>query len=600
MGRGDRAGGGAVSTGGNPVLRSAVRPGAYHDSVVLMRLQAGLAALPGVLDAGVVMGTPANLELLAASGLLPAGEAGAGPNDLLIAVQAESEEAAAEAMARVDALLQVRRTGNSEGSEEDFRPRSLATAVQQLPEARWVLVSVPGRYAAGVARDALELGRNVFLYSDNVTVEQEASLKQLALGKGLRVLGPDWGTALVGGVGLGFANRVGRGGIGLVAASGTGLQAVTSRIHALGAGVSQAIGTGGRDLSEAVGGVTAAQGLELLRRDPETRVIVLVSKPPSTRIAGELLKRARAAGKPVVVHFLGAPLPARRLGNVRFVAGLTEAAQRAVECLGGEEGAGARGSAVDPSSAAVPFAPGQRFVRGLFSGGTLAYEVTLGLSATVEVSSNFLLTQTRDASDRPARPGHAILDLGADEFTVGRLHPMIDFDLRLRRLRQEAADPEVAVVLLDVVLGDGAHADPAGELAPAVERCREEARAGGRRLDVAALVVGTDRDPQDLELQSATLERAGARVCRSVEELLDVTLARLDEIEPLAAPGHPAVALADLAGPVAAVNVGLTSFWDSLVAQGARAVQVEWRPPAGGHERLAGILAQMKMGMKSR
>jgi FdrA protein len=578
-----------------PVTRSAVRPGAYYDSVVLMRLQAALAALPDIRDAGVVMGTPANLELLAASGLLAEGRTEVGPNDLLIAVQAESEAAAAEALSRVDALLQMRR---SEGLLEEYRPRSLASAVKQIPEAQWVLISVPGRYAAEVAREALELGKNIFLYSDNVTVEQEMGLKEQALASGLMVMGPDCGTALIGGVGLGFANRVGHGAIGLVAASGTGLQAVTSRIDALGAGVSQAIGTGGRDLSEAVGGITAAQALDLLRRDPETLVIVLISKPPSTRIASRLLALARAAGKPVVVHFLGAPLPARRLGNVHFVAGLAEAAERAVECLGGEMAEVSRGTAVGEArdgGAETPFAPGQRWVRGLFSGGTLAHEVLLGLSAALEVSSNLLLTQTNNALDRPGSSGHAILDLGADEFTVGRLHPMIDFDLRLRRLRQEVAAPEVAVILLDVVLGDGAHADPAGELAPAIERCREEARAAGRRLEVGVLVIGTERDPQDLSLQISTLEQAGARVVQDVDALLDFALARLDETAQEAAePGNVPVTLDVLASPLAAINVGLESFYDSLVAQGARAVQVEWQPPAGGDERLAGILARLR------
>ncbi len=309
------------------VVRCAVRPGSYHDSVVLMQLQRALAALPGVLDAGVVMATPANRELLAASGLLPEEEMAAGPHDLLIAVKAESEAAAGEALARVDALLQVRRSD----SEQEFRPRSLASAFKLLPAARWVLISVPGRHAAGVAEEALDQGRNVFLYSDNVPVEREAALKRQARERGLLVLGPDCGTAIVGGIGLGFANRVRRGEIGLIGASGTGLQAIASQIHALGAGISQAIGTGGRDLSEEIGGITAIQALDLLRRDPETQTIVLVSKPPAPEVAARLLGIAQSAGKPVMVYFLGAPLPARRLGNLHFAASLSEAAELAVE-----------------------------------------------------------------------------------------------------------------------------------------------------------------------------------------------------------------------------------------------------------------------------
>jgi FdrA protein len=533
-------------------VRCAVRPGAYHDSVVLMRLQRSLAALPGVLDAGVVMATPANRELLAASGLIPGEESAAGPHDLLIAVKAENEAAAGEALSRVDALLQVRRSGDG----EDFRPRGLGLALRMLPEARWVLISVPGRHAGTLAEEALDLGRNVFLYSDNVPLEHEVALKRKARERGLLVLGPDCGTAVIGGAGFGFANRVRRGPVGLIGASGTGLQAVMSRLHALGSGISQAIGTGGRDLSEEIGGITAIQALDLLRRDPETRVIVLVSKPPAPEVAARLLGIVAAMGKPVVVDFLGAPLPGRRIGNLHFAASLSEAAEMAVALQD------------SPTRAGTSPAPTTAKTVGLFSGGTLAYETRLGLAAILP----------------PDR--YQILDLGDDEFTVGRLHPMIDQDLRLRRLRQEAADPQVSLILLDVVLGEGAHADPAGELAPAIE----EARSRRPGLDVAAVVIGTDEDPQDLALQVQTLERAGARVFQTVGEMVGYVAERLVTTESIEG---PPVLLEVLQAPVA-VNAGLESFHDSLTAQGVSAVQLEWSPPAQGDERLAGILERMK------
>ena len=511
------------------IARCAIRAGSYHDSVVLMQLQRSLAALPGVLDAGVVMATPVNRELLIAGGL-EVGEAG--PDDLLVSIKAESEAAAAEALSRVDALLKVR----SAGALGEFRPRSLASALKQLPEARWVSISIPGKYAAGVAEEALDAGRNVFLYSDNVSIDREAALKRKAREKGLLVMGPDCGTAFLGGVGFGFANRVRRGPVGLVGASGTGLQAIMSRIHALGSGVSQAIGTGGRDLSAEVGGITAIQGLDLLIRDPDTKVIVLVAKPPAPEVAARLLGLARSAGKPVVVHFLGAPLPGRRLGNLFFAATLSEAADLAVQDLELQTGEPITGK-----------------VSGLFSGGTLAYEAQLGLSAFLSDLS--------------------ILDLGADEFTVGRLHPMIDQDLRLRMLRQSDAD----IILLDVVLGDGAHSDPAGELAPVIAEIDAQ---------VLAIVIGTDEDPQGLALQIETLEKAGARVFRTVTEAVEwIALHHQSEQEDL-------LPVESIQGPV--INVGLESFHASLLAQGATSIHVDWRPPAGGNEKLAGILARMK------
>jgi len=270
-------------------LKVEIRPGIYFDSIVLMQLQRKLAALPGIEDAGVVMATPANKELLEGFELLSSEGVQAGPDDLLIVVKSDDEKAAVDAISQVDQLLQEKRTAISQA----FRPHSLSMAVKQLPDAAWVLVSTPGRYAANVVKEALDLGKNVFLYSDNVTLDDEIMLKQKARDKGLLVMGPDCGTAIINGVGLGFANRVRVGAIGVVGASGTGMQAITTQIHNLGGGISQAIGTGGRDLKAEVGGITAIQGLELLAQDEDTKVIVLVSKPPADKVATKLLAAAK-------------------------------------------------------------------------------------------------------------------------------------------------------------------------------------------------------------------------------------------------------------------------------------------------------------------
>lgn len=549
-----------------------VRRGTYYDSLVLMQLQHGLLGLPNVIDAGVVMATPANCSLLAANDL-PLDSVVAGPDDLLIVVKAESDSAASDALARVDELLARRRSTDG----QDFRPRSLGSAVKLLPEAGWVLVSVPGRYAAGVARDALDLGRHVFVYSDNVSLDDEVALKRTARAKGLLVMGPDCGTAIIGGVGLGFANRVRRGSIGLVGASGTGLQAITSHIHTLGAGVSQVIGTGGRDLKAEVGAITAHQGLDLLARDSETKVIVLVSKPPAVEVAARLLSAAQATGKPVVVDFIGYPPPARQLGNLHFAATLSEAAEMATQLL-------VVGNSEPESDLPIT----GRFLRGLFSGGTLAYETLLGLQSVLSpIYSNAPITDHQLLEDPLHSRAHTILDLGGDDFTVGRLHPMIDNDLRIRRLRQEAADPETGLILLDVVLGEGAHPDPASEMAPVISEM-----IGKSGLEIVVIVIGTEDDPQGMQSQIERLSQAGATVFRSVTEAVAYINQRFsnhgaDEQMPVALDRFSQT-------PLAAINVGLESFHDSLIAQGARAVQVEWRPPAGGNEKLASLLARMK------
>jgi len=606
---------------------SLVRSGAYFDSIVLLRLQSGLKDLAGVEDSGAVMATPTNLEILAANDLLVDEAADAGPDDLLIVVRAETAAAADAALERVDELLRQRRGGG----DEDYRPHSLRAAITTLPEADWVLISVPGRWAARVAREALDRRRNVFLYSDNVSLEDEADLKRLAGERGLLVMGPDCGTAIVGGVGFGFANRVARGPVGLVAASGTGLQAVTCGLHERGVGISHALGTGGRDLSGAIGAATTLQALDLLSRDPETEVIVLLSKPPDPEVAAAVLAAARRAGKPVVVDFLGQVsldqgAPTTNQEPLHFAASLDDAAAVAAR-LAGRPGDSDRASTAETGEEQLPPTDdtgGGSYLRGLFSGGTLAFEALLGLRTFLApIASNVTLAGVEPATDLMHSQGHTLLDLGADDFTVGRLHPMMDPDLRLRRLRQEAADREVGAVLLDVVLGDGSHADPAGELATTIAEIR-----GERPLAVAVILLGTDLDPQGMEDQRQRLEEAGARVFAHVGpavEWLRRTLPtedrppRVGAVPAAGGAGDPGrdgagslagdsataptggdatatteVPLTALTAPPAVLNVGLEVFYDSLEAQGARAVQVEWRPPAGGNEKLLALLERMK------
>jgi FdrA protein len=552
------------------VTKSQIRSGSYYDSVVLMQLQRNLLTLPGVEDAGVVMATPANLELLADSELLSDESKKAKPEDLLIVVKAANASDAETAIGKVDELLKARRSATGSA----YRPKSLAAAAKNLPAAEWALISVPGRYAAQVAQEALDLGKHVFLYSDNVAIEDEIELKQRAGDKGLLVMGPDCGTAIINGIGLGFANRVTRGSIGLVAASGTGLQAVTAAIHNLGGGVSQAIGTGGRDLKAAVGARSMLQALHYLAEDADTKVIVLISKPPDEEVIAELLTVAAQCGKPVVVDFIGFAAPASEIGNIYFAAGLDQTAQLAV--------------GLTKSNMRIPEAveTSRGFVRGLFSGGTLAYEALAGLQNFLHpVYSNVAIRDSQELENPLNSKAHTILDLGEDDFTVGRLHPMMDNDLRLRRMKQEAEDKEVGLILLDVVLGEGSHPNPASELGPAIASHRKSRKD----LEFVALVIGTDADPQKIAEQIKQLEDAGATVLRNVADTVAYVAARLaTQSKATAAP------LRKFSEPLAAINVGVESFFDSLKSQGAQAIQVDWRPPALGNEELASILEKMK------
>ena len=480
-----------------------VLPNLYRDSVSLMQLSATLGRLPGVEQVSAVMATPANLELLRAAGLMD-GAVAASPNDLLVALRGKSSAALEAAMAAALDALEKPPAQAASGGPAREPPRSLQMGLAQVPEANLALVSVPGEYAAAEAMKALRLGLNVMLFSDNVSLAEEVSLKKYARERELLVMGPDCGTAIIDGIPLGFANAVRRGAIGVVGASGTGTQQVTSLVHRRGAGISHAIGTGGHDLHQEVGGITMLHGLKLLARDPETRVIVLISKPPAPGVANQVLDAARRAGKPVVVNFVGGAEAASG-ANLYPVQTLEEAAMAAVALAAGKRPARAATSRVAAPKSKLR--KEQRYIRGLYSGGTFCYEASYLLG---DAWSNAPVDPARKMKDAWKSLGDTVVDLGDDVFTRGRPHPMIDHRLRNERLLAEAADPQVAVILFDVVLGYGSHPDPAAEMVPILLKAKKN-----RSIAFVGSVCGTDEDPQGLERQEAALRKAGVVLAES-------------------------------------------------------------------------------------
>ena len=476
-----------------------VRPDTYRDSVELMRVAAEIEKLPSVSRAALMMATPANRELLSGAGLLDARGEAAGPNDLVVAVAAANRTAGERALEEAARLLDEQ-AAVSAPSRDRPPPRSISEAVVELSQANLVIISTPGAYATAEAFKALKRGLHAFIFSDNVPVAEEVELKRLAAKKKLLVMGPDCGTAILDGVPLGFANAVRRGRIGLVGASGTGLQQVSCLIDRLAEGCSQVIGVGGHDLDERVGGIMMVTGIERLAADPGTRVIVLVSKPPAPAVARRVLEVARKSGKPVVVNFLGGDPATIRQGGAIASPTLEDAAQSAVALARGKR-AGTKAPMLDLKLMAAArakarrFAQSQRVVQGLYSGGTLCQEAGLLLDA--------------------GGVKHDVIDLGGDEFTVGRPHPMIDFRLRNERIVESAKDPATAVILLDVVLGYGAHPDPAGALAPALGSAFKAAAKAKRGLAIVASVCGTPSDPQDLARQEGQLAAAGVLLASS-------------------------------------------------------------------------------------
>jgi len=490
----------------------------YYDSVFLMLISKEVEALSGVNSATAALATPSNIENLARIGFSSPDLLAAGPNDLVVAIDAENEQALAAAQAQVEKMLTEKK---DEASTSGPRPSTLRSAINSLPGANLALISVPGEYAAREARLALRKNLHVMLFSDNISLEDEIILKKEAVKRGLLMMGPDCGTAIINGAPLGFANAVRRGSIGIVGASGTGIQEISSLVDRYGGGISQAIGTGGRDLHEEIGGMMALFGIDALAADPETAVIVVVSKAPAQSVAERVIAKLEKLDKPVVVQFIGEDVAPPR-GKITFAPSLAAAARIACEKAGVKiaDKSEESGAQIEEIAAAesARMSPQQQRLVGLFGGGTLAQEAWHLLSASGEkVYSNVALDQEfKIRGDEPV-DGHLLIDLGDDIFTQGRPHPMIEPSLRDEHIYTMAQDSSVAVLLVDLVLGYGAHPNPASGLTAAITHVKETFANRGQYLSIVASITGTDADPQGYSRQRATLKDAGVIVMGSNE-----------------------------------------------------------------------------------
>jgi FdrA protein len=494
-----------------------IRRNHYYDSVFLMGVNKRLSEARGVQQTAVLMGSETNKRLLSDIGIRDAQIDASQPNDLIVAVIAETPDDVWAALERLDEWLQA---GLEAVPASGLR--TLEDGLGQRPDANLAVISVPGEYATREARKALEAGLSVFLFSSNVSVDDELSLKQFASQRGLLVMGPDCGTSLIGGVGIGFANAVRRGSIGAVGASGTGLQEFTCQVHNTGFGISHAIGTGSYDLSERIGGLTTFAALDALEADPETEVVALVSKPPAARTLKEIARRLKTFKKPIIGCFLGAQYEQDGTSAVYQVARtVDEAVQLALKKSARAASQPAQNAFATDEVNWLPretrgWAPGQQYLRGLFAGGTFCYQTQHILrDAKVAVHSNTPLDQRHKLPDPDKSQKHTVVDMGDDYYTLGRPHPMIDGTLRRKRILSEAQDPEVAVLLLDFILGFNASRDPVGDVLDAIIDARQTVRKRGGHLTVVASICGTEGDAQDLDLQARMLREAGVLVFQS-------------------------------------------------------------------------------------
>jgi len=494
------------------IVKGFIKKGAYHDSVTLMLVSKELTQTQGIEDSGVLMASEQNKGLLKDAGLYLKEFDTLTDTDLVISVKALDAESAERAIQNAQNILKGLKAAISSKSSGY---RSLGQAVEALPGANLALISVAGRYAAFEAVKSLENGLHVMLFSDNVSVEEEVMLKKLGIEKGLLVMGPDCGTAIINGVPLAFANVVQKGNIGIVAASGTGLQEVGSIISNLGGGISQAIGTGGRDIKKEVGGLCFIEAITALDNDPGTEVIVLISKPPSPCVLEKISQSIKNISKPVVAILIGGRGEELEQAGAYAASNLEEAAHTAVALIQGQNVADSLHALQmrnrDLYAKAKEMAAGVKglYLRGLYSGGTLCDEAQLIAKNLLDsVYSNTPLDSKLQLQDANISFEHTIVDLGDDEFTRGKPHPMIDFTLRNQRITKEAQDPEVAVMLFDVVLGYGSHPDPVGELRPALM----EARSRNPHMVMVCTVCGTGGDPQNKQKVELQLKELGVEV----------------------------------------------------------------------------------------
>ncbi|MEK8197406.1 MULTISPECIES: acyl-CoA synthetase FdrA [Lysinibacillus] len=490
-------------------IKVVIKRNTYFDSVSLMSLSTKANQIEGVEQAIIGMGTEMNKGVIRNVGLMTSEVEEATAGDLMIIVKTANAEQTESAYLAVEELLTNK---NSAQAKSDIKYATIDSAVQGIPDANFAVISVNGAFAVREARKALENNLHVMLFSDNVSVEDEVELKTLAHEKGLLMMGPDCGTAIIGNTGLCFANAVRKGSIGIVAASGTGSQEVSVRIHDFGGGITQLIGTGGRDLSKEVGGIMMLDGIKALDADEATKVIVLVSKPPEASVEKKVLAQIKECSKPVVVYFIGGNEEAVVAAGGQFAKTSKEAALKAVLLAGIDEASINKRALNLPliEEVRAKLSPEQKYIRGLFCGGTLCDEsMYLAMEKFYNVYSNIQKNPDFLLKDISVSQEHTFIDFGDDDFTNGKPHPMIDPSSRIERFLQEAKDPSVGVIVMDFVLGFGSHEDPVGVMLPAIMEAKQLAEKEGRHLEIIGYVLGTDLDTPNIDEQVKKLVDAG-------------------------------------------------------------------------------------------
>lgn len=582
---------------GLKVIFTVLKENSYQDSINLMLLTNTISTVQGVEKVQIMMGTEANKDIFKTSGLATDEMQQAKASDMVIALEAENKETLSLVLKEVDIFL-----GDLSVKKESIGIKSVRTwdqALEALPDANLALISVPGIYAADEIENALDNGLHAFVFSDNVPKKDEVRLKQKAHTKGLLVMGPDCGTGIINNVPIAFTNIIKSGNIGIVGASGTGIQEVTTIIERLGGGVVNAIGTGGRDLSEVVDAITMKDALVALSEHELTDVIIVISKPPAAVVRDEVVKLLHDLPKPVVAIFLGEN-PENHEGDVYLAHTLEETAQIAIDLANGQSVKETYQEKIEYAVTATLDA--SKTVKGLYSGGTLAFEAGMLISEALELGGLI-----KEEGYVLKTKGFEVLDLGDDIYTQGKPHPMIDPEVRIHKIKEYAAQEYTGVILLDVVLGYGSHENMAGALAPVIKESLAKAKEENRELYFVGTVCGTKNDPQDYEASKRILEEAGVMLQDSNAKAVRLALHLMgkeikEKPKKVVAYAEPKSKLPKSSPKVLnllttkprVINIGVESFSETISKFGGKTVQYDWQPLAGGNSKLIKLLHQLK------
>ncbi|MDF7666933.1 acyl-CoA synthetase FdrA [Orbaceae bacterium ESL0727] len=555
------------------MVQAFIKKGSFQDSVSLMLISKKLSNLEEINEVSVMMGTPANKSLLAETGFWNDMFNEATPNDICVAIKSDNSDVDVVNLISEqleNALKNIAQ--QQQGGARLLKARRLASAEQKLPDANLVLISIAGEYAAELAEQALQDNKNVMLFSDNVALQDEIKLKQQATAKDLIVMGPDCGTAIIAGAPLAFSNVIPKGNIGVIGASGTGIQEVISQIALLGQGITQAIGLGGRDLSAEVGGLSALTALKMLDADDATQVLTFVSKPPADSVRMNIIHAMQQIHKPIVALFLGAKAEHAQEGNLYFANTLDEAARISAQL-----------AKVESTAVTLPTVA-NKSILGLYTGGTLASEAAMLLADALKVP----MSKTHDKGVMLDVKGHKIIDLGDDFYTVGRPHPMIDPSIREQEIADLGNKSDIGVLLVDVVIGYGANANPVESIVAGVEKATK-LRSKDNPLITIATVTGSEQDPQCRSKQIELLKAAGIVVMDNLPEAILLTMKLITpKRQEAKKQTYP------LLDKVSVINAGLRSFAEDLQSSGIPVVHYQWAPIAGGNKKLANILKKLQ------